>query len=104
MPRQAQKRISIPTLSQASERNFKEAMARGYVVGYVPLPGSYFVGLHDFQCLWQFVSTFRRFARLVVRVVPVNVVVPSISRGVSHISRRTRGNREKPVPLEAPVV
>ena len=49
-----QKRISIPTLSQASERNFKEAMARGYVVGYVPLPGSYFVGLHDFQ-LWQFV-------------------------------------------------
>lgn len=77
-----EKRISIPTLSQASERKFKEAMARG-ILARATLrcrDRTCSLDLHDFQ-LWQFVS-FRRFSLPgLVDFVPVFVVVPSISTG-----------------------
>lgn len=81
MPRQKQKRISIPTLSQASERKFKEATARG-ILARATLrcrDRTCSLDLHDFQ-LWQFVSTvsfcqFARFGRFCSRVrrSPVNL-------------------------------
>ena len=92
MPRQKQKRISIPTLSQASERKFKEATARG-ILARATLrcrDRTCSLDLHDFQ-LWQFVSTVSFFILPgLVDFVPVFVVVPSISTGVPSSSLRSR--------------